>query len=250
MDSIHPLGPADPSVVEEALGYTFKDRALLDQALIHASLAPTRLESNERLEFFGDAILGMIICERLFLAYPDALEGDLTKVKSNIVSRKVCADVARDLGFDRAISLGKGMGSRGQLPQSLLAAVFESVVGALYLDAGLDTTRKFVLAVMNARIARAHRQGHQENFKSVLQQTMQRAGVSAPEYVIVDEEGPDHLKSFHICALVGGRQFPTRVGASKKEAEQLAALAALVELGFAMIDAKTGEADLTDDAVR
>ncbi len=250
MDPSNPLGSHDADIVEVALRYRFKDRSLLDRALIHASLAPTRLESNERLEFFGDAVLGMIICERLFLAYPDALEGDLTKLKSNIVSRKVCADVARELGFDRAISLGKGMGSRDQLPQSLLAAVFESVVGALYLDAGLEVTRDFVLSVMNARIARAHQQGHQENFKSVLQQTMQRGGIPTPEYVIVHEEGPDHLKSFHICVIVGGRQFPTRTGASKKEAEQLAALAALAELGFARIDPTTGEAVLTDEAVR
>ncbi|MSR40459.1 MAG: ribonuclease III [Phycisphaerales bacterium] len=250
MEQSHFPQPPERGIVEQALGYTFKDRALLERALIHASVAPKRLDSNERLEFFGDAILGVIICERLFLAYPNALEGELTKVKSNIVSRKVCAEVAKELGFDQAISLGKGMGSREQLPLSLLAAVFESVVGALYLDAGFEVTREFVLRVMNPRIVRAHEQGHQENFKSVLQQTLQRGGGATPDYLILAEEGPDHLKCFHICAVVGERRFAMQTGASKKEAEQAAALAALVELGLARIDESTGEADLNDGAVR
>ena len=245
-----PLNAVSCELVEAALGYTFNDRALLTRALIHASIAPKRLESNERLEFFGDAILGLIVCERLFLAYPDALEGELTKVKSNIGSRKVCAEAAIELGFDRAIALGKGVGSREKLPQSLLAAVFESVIGALYFDAGFETTRAFVLSVLNGRIARAHEQGHQENFKSVLQQTLQRANGAVPEYVITSEVGPDHLKCFHICAQVGDRRFPERSGASKKEAEQAAALAALVALALARIDPDTGEAQLLDGAVR
>ncbi|MDZ4831056.1 MAG: ribonuclease III [Phycisphaerae bacterium] len=236
--SPHPIGrgPGDESPearAERKIGYVFKDRTPLTLALIHASVAGTRLESNERLEFLGDAILGMVICDYLFRTYPSALEGELTKVKSNVVSRRSCAEIAMELSLDEDLVLGKGMGGRENLPSSLAAAAFESVIGAIYLDGGLDAARTFVLRHMAPRIEQASRLGHQHNFKSVLQQALQRCGTSNPAYLVVDERGPDHAKCFNIAVDASGRKFPACWGTSKKQAEQQAALTALLELGFA-----------------
>jgi ribonuclease-3 len=230
------LAPED--LAEEILGYRFRDRRLLSTALVHASIANARVESNERLEFLGDAILGMVVCDRLYRTYPTALEGELTKVKSNVVSRKTCAEIACEIGLERALVLGKGVGNRENLPASLAAASFEAVVGALYLDGGLEIAREFILKHLDPRIARASKLGHQHNFKSVLQQAGQRVGLSNPQYVVVEESGPDHAKTFLIRVDLGGRRFPSCSGASKKQAEQEAALAALLGLGFATRDAE------------
>lgn len=228
-----PTDDTPESRIERKIGYAFHDRSLLSRAMVHASIATSRLESNERLEFLGDAILGMVICDYLFRLYPNALEGELTKIKSNVVSRKTCAEIALSIGLDEGLLLGKGMGSRENLPQSLAAAAFEAVIGAMYLDGGLEIAAPFVLGHLGERIERAARLGHQHNFKSVLQQALQRSGSCNPAYVIVDERGPDHAKCFEIAVEVAGRRFPGCWGTSKKQAEQHAALAALLELGFA-----------------
>ncbi len=222
--------------VERKIDYVFRDRSLLAQALVHASIAGTRLESNERLEFLGDAILGSVICDHLFRSFPQALEGELTKIKSNVVSRRSCAEIALELQLDADLVLGKGMGGRENLPQSLAAAAFEAVIGAIYLDGGMDAARAFVLRHLSARIECAARLGHQHNFKSVLQQSLQRMGLANPSYVIVEERGPDHAKCFEICVEVGPRRFPGCWGTSKKQAEQQAALTALLELGIASMN--------------
>jgi len=220
-------------LAERLLGYRFRDRSLLSTALVHASIANARVESNERLEFLGDAILGMVVCDRLYRSFPHALEGELTKVKSNVVSRKTCAEIALEIGLDRALVLGKGVGGRDNLPASLAAAALEAVIGALYLDGGLELTRDFILRHLEGRIERAAHLGHQHNFKSVLQQAGQRVGLPNPQYVIVEETGPDHAKTFAVRVELQGRRFPVRTGPSKKDAEQEAALATLLVLGFA-----------------
>lgn len=225
---------------ESLLGHTFKDGSLLSRALTHASIADNRVASNERLEFLGDAILGLIICEYLYRTYPDFLEGELTKIKSHVVSRRACSDVAVELGLDRLLLLGKGMSVRTGLPVSVSAAVFESLVGALYLDAGPDVTRDFVLRHMAPRVEQASRLGHQYNFKSALQQAFLDLGRPAGNYMVLDEKGPDHAKCFEICVQCGEQRFPGRWGSSKKEAEQLAALEALRALGR-VIDDECGE---------
>lgn len=219
--------------VELRIGYRFTDRTLLAQALIHASISPTRVASNERLEFLGDAILGAVVCEHLYRKFPVELEGELTKIKSNAVSRRVCAEVATELGFADAVHLGKGMGDRASLPQSLLAALLESVVGAIHLDGGIEPARAFILRCLEERIDESTRLGHQQNFKSVLQQSLQHKDLGTPAYHVLNEKGPDHAKCFEICVGLGERRFPGCWGMSKKSAEQLAALEALVELGFA-----------------
>ncbi len=218
---------------EALLGHAFADKKLLELALTHASLAETRLESNERLEFLGDAVLGMVVCQHLFDRYADRLEGDMTKIKSSVVSRRTCAVIARDLGLDELLQLGKGMADRRVLPRSVLAAVYESLIGAVHLDGGLEAARRFILQTMHDHIERAVGSGHQYNFKSVLQQTVPELFGQTPQYVVMDEKGPDHAKCFEVCVEVGARRFTSCWGASKKQAEQQAALEALLELGLA-----------------
>lgn len=230
---------------EEILGYQFKDRELLRRALRHASCTDDKLDSNERLEFLGDAILGMVVCDFLYDQYPHLLEGELTKIKSTVVSRDTCARVARRLGLDVLIELGKGMRNRGDIPRSLAAGGFEAVIGAMYLEAGLETVRAFILQHLEARVMAAFRSGHQQNFKSVLQQVAQRRFDAAPSYIMLDEKGPDHAKCFEICVEIGAERFPSSWGPSKKQAEQQAALNALIALGAAVLD-EEGDVYLLD----
>lgn len=230
---------------EEILGYQFKDRDLLRRALRHASCTDDKLDSNERLEFLGDAILGMVVCDFLYDHYPSLLEGELTKIKSTVVSRDTCARVARRLGLDVLIELGKGMRNRGEIPRSLAAGGFEAVIGAMYLEAGLETVRTFILQHLSARVRAAYRSGHQQNFKSVLQQVAQRRFEASPSYVLLDEKGPDHSKCFEICVEIGAERFPSSWGPSKKQAEQQAALNALIALDAAVLD-EEGDVYLVD----
>src|SRR5579884_3613513 len=126
---------------QKANGYQFRQPELLRAALTHTSGANTRLASNERLEFLGDAVLGLVTCEQLYLRFPEYQEGDLTKVKSVVVSRRICARISRQLNLGDFLFLGKGMHGHHAVPASLLADVFESVVGAMYLDGGLEVAK-------------------------------------------------------------------------------------------------------------
>lgn len=218
---------------QRILGHQFSDLDLLEQALTHASLVDSRLDSNERLEFLGDSILGLVVCQYLFDQYDTLLEGEMTKIKSTVVSRRVCAQVADELGFGEMLRLGKGMDNRNGLPGSVLAAVYEALLGALFVDAGFERVRRFILDCLEVRIEKAARSGHQSNFKSVLQQASQQMLETLPQYVVLDEKGPDHAKCFEVAVEIGARRFPSCWGASKKQAEQAAALEALVELGVA-----------------
>ena len=134
--------------VETMLDYRFSNHDLLKEALTHASIADDRKSSNERLEFLGDSVLGLVVCHRLFELFPDYLEGDLTKLKSAVVSRNTCATVANALGLTDLIFVGKGMSGRSgaaQRPNSLAAGALESIIAAIYLDGGLDAARTFIL---------------------------------------------------------------------------------------------------------
>lgn len=212
---------------EALIQHSFQNPELLRTAFTHSSMANSRIQSNERLEFLGDAILGAIICEELFQRYPDWNEGDLTKVKSVVVSRRICAMVADEIGLTDLLMLGNGMAGGHQLPMSLRAAVFESVVGALYLDAGLDATREFVLRVSRAHLDECVASENQENYKSALQQFAQRHLQASPVYESLDEQGPDHSKCFEIGVIINGERYPSAWGPSKKHAEQEAARRAL-----------------------
>lgn len=234
------------AAVEEALGYTFSNPDLLTVALTHASVAETRQVSNERLEFLGDAVLGMVVCDALFRRFPDMLEGDLTKIKSAVVSRRTCAAIARKLGLDGLLILGKGMSNRPDLPSSLAAAVYESIIAAVYLDGGFHAAQAFILRSMNPVISRAVASGHQQNFKSLLQQYAQKNFGQNANYILLDENGPDHAKCFEMCVEIGARRFPSHWSDSKKRAEQGAALNSMIELGLAFRDDETGDIVLTD----
>ncbi len=179
---------------------------------------------------------GMLVCERIFDLYPEYLEGEMTKVKSTVVSRQTCAEIACAMGLDQQLRLGKGMRGQDDLPVSLSAAVLESVLAALYIDGGMEAVRALMEPVLDPIIRRAAASGHQENFKSVLQQFAQQQCNDTPSYVVLDEKGPDHAKCFEVSVEIGTRRFPSSWGASKKQAEQMAALNALVELGITTED--------------
>ncbi len=217
---------------EKILGHQFKDPELVRKAVTHASVAEKRLDSNERMEFLGDSVLGLITAERVYQQYPTLLEGEMTKIKSTVVSRQTCALLARTIGLDELLVLGKGMQRNEAMPQSLAAAVFEAMIAALYLDGGYAPTEKFIGPLIDPLIVRAAASGHQENFKSVLQQHAQQNDMDTPLYRVLDEKGPDHAKCFKVCVDISGRRFEATWGQSKKAAEQAAALLALTELGL------------------
>lgn len=216
---------------ERRIGYVFSDKNLLQGALTHASGAEHRLASNERLEFLGDAILGAVVCELLFRQYPDYLEGDLTKIKSVVVSRQTCAKISEALGMQEFLILGKGMTTHPSVPSSVLADVFESLVAAIYLDGGDRAARDFVAGHLGPEIELAAGGESGSNYKSLLQQLAQREHGTTPTYQLLDEKGPDHSKCFQIAAQVGNHRYQPAWGRNKKEAEQQAARNALIELG-------------------
>jgi ribonuclease-3 len=215
---------------QKVIGYHFKQPELLRAALTHTSGANTRLGSNERLEFLGDAVLGLITCEQLYLRFPDYQEGDLTKIKSVVVSRRTCARISRLLNLGEYLFLGKGMNLHHVVPASLLADVFESLVAAIYLDGGLDVTKAFVLKYIGPEIEQVAEGAHGGNFKSLLQQVAQREFGATPQYHLLDEKGPDHSKCFKIAAVLGRHHYAAAWGRNKKEAEQKAAMNALAEI--------------------
>jgi len=215
---------------QELIGYRFQEPRLLEKALIHASASDQRLNSNERLEFLGDAVLGMVICHELFQRFSDYLEGELTKVKSMIVSRRTCGQIAEQIGLARFLRIGKGMSAHRTLPRSCAAAAIESVIGAIFVDGGIEPARAFILHHFKPVLQEADAQQHQGNFKSMLQQYAQHALDTTPMYELLDEKGPDHSKCFEVSVVIGNRRFTGGWGPSKKEAEQLAAYHALQEL--------------------
>ena len=197
---------------------------------MHASGANHRLGSNERMEFLGDAILGFVVCELLFEQFPNLLEGDLTKIKSVVVSRMTCAKVSDDLGLEEFLVLGKGMSANKRVPRSVLADVFESLIASIYLDGGDRPVKQFIIEHMQPEIDRAATGDVDDNYKSLLQQMSQRDFGSTPTYLLMDERGPDHNKTFKVCAFIGGREYPPAWGRNKKEAEQRAACNALAAI--------------------
>jgi len=216
--------------LQQRIGYRFKDPKLLLSALTHASGAEHRLASNERLEFLGDAILGAVVCEILFRRFPEFLEGDLTRLKSIVVSRQTCTKISEALGMQEFLILGKGMTTHPSLPPSLLADVFESLVAAIYLDGGDEAARRFITEAIEPEIDLAADGETGSNYKSLLQQYVQREHGTTPTYHLLDEKGPDHSKCFQIAAQVGSDRFPPAWGRNKKEAEQRAARNALNQL--------------------
>jgi ribonuclease-3 len=217
--------------IEQVLGHRFSDRALLAKAFTHSSSVDNRLESNERLEFLGDAILSTVICQKLFEMFRSYAEGELTKMKSMLVSRGTCAKVARRLGLPKYLIVGKGMISNKALPSSLAAGLLEAVIAAIYVDSGFETARDFILQNFSDLIDQIDSEEAHGNYKSLLQQYAQERFCLPPVYVLLDEKGPDHNKCFESEVVIDQRHFPSAWGPNKKEAEQKAAYNALVEMG-------------------
>jgi ribonuclease-3 len=213
-----------------AIEYQFHDQKLLQSALTHASSASNRLESNERMEFLGDSVLGTIVCQYLYERYPEFMEGELTKIKSIVVSRRTCAKVSISLGLERCLVVGKGMQGSVSVPRSLLSDLFESLIAAIYLDGGWDAVTSRVLRWLEVELKSAVDGFSGGNHKSTLQQWTQRDNGNSPSYELLEEKGPDHNKLFLVAAVVEGRKHTPAWGRSKKEAEQRAAGNALAEI--------------------
>ena len=216
--------------LQELLGYHFEDERLLVKAFTHSSLVDDYFESNERLEFLGDSVLALVICRKLFMKFPGYREGDLTKIKSMLVSRKTCARIANELALAEFIMVGKGMGKTQALFGSISAGVMEAIIGAMYIDGGFGCAEDFILRAFGSIIETTDSKHHHENFKSILQQYCQQKFATTPTYEMLDEKGPDHNKCFEVVVTIDHRRFQSAWGGTKKDAEQQAAYKALVEL--------------------
>ena len=217
--------------IEQIIGYEFSDKNLLVKAFTHSSAVDGRLLSNERLEFLGDSILAVVICQALFENFTDYLEGDLTKIKSRLVSRETCAQISGQLGLQKYLKVGKGMVSNRALSGSLAAGVLETIIAAIHIDGGFEAAREFILRIYGSLIEQSDAEQDHGNFKSLLQQYSQEHFNATPSYILLDEKGPDHNKCFELEVTISDRHFPSAWGSNKKEAEQKAASNALVELG-------------------
>ena len=183
-------------------------------------------ESNERLEFLGDAVLGVVVTNHLFLAFPDLPEGQLAKARAAVVSSTTLAEVGRELGVGLDLRLGKGEdASGGREKPSILADAVEAVLGAMYLDGGVEPVRRLVLEQLSERIDQAAERPGDKDYKTRLQEVAAHDGFTPPVYALT-ESGPDHHKRFHATVAVGGERLGAGTGTSKKEAEQKAARAA------------------------
>jgi len=236
---------ADPAAIDELqalLHHRFGHPELLRRALTHSSLAHERgadepqREDNETLEFLGDAVVGMVAAEHVFRSYPELSEGDLTRLRGALVSRRHLADVASDLDLGRFLLLGRGEErSGGRTKTALLANAMEAVIGAIYLDAGLEAARALIHArVIQPIIANLREQldarGGMGDFKSVLQELLQARKQGQPDYRITAETGPDHRKRFHVEVRIAGSVLAEGEGRTRKHAEQDAARRAVDKL--------------------
>jgi ribonuclease III len=219
-----PAGAASGSL-EAALGVSFSDVALREAALTHRSYAFEHglTVTNERLEFLGDSVLGLVVTDMAYAAYPDLPEGALAKLRAAIVNMSALADVARELGLGAAVLLGKGEEqSGGRDKSSILADALEAVFGAVYLDRGLEVASEVIRRLFRPRMEAYVRGEGDRDYKTILQELASQALRSMPEYRIA-ERGPDHEKEFTATVHLGGEPMGTGVGRSKKEAEQRAA---------------------------
>ena len=212
------------------MGHRFADRSLLAEALRHASAAGPGRPSNERLEFLGDAVIDLVVAEALHARHPDRPEGELSPMKSAAVSRASCAAAAGRLGLGAFLRLGPGMAKRGGPAPTLQGNAFEAVAAAVFLDAGLDAARPWVLDRLGPEIDRAGVSTHHRNFKSALQDFAQAWLGGRALYEGGPVGGPKHRPVFEVRAFVGDLRFPAARAASKKQAEQAAAEAALHHL--------------------
>ncbi|MGE0865277.1 MAG: ribonuclease III [Vicinamibacterales bacterium] len=222
--------------LEARLGYRFRDRGLLEHALTHKSKAhedPSGgVTDNESLEFLGDAVLGLVVSEALFRAFPSYSEGQKSKIKANLVSTATLAEMAELLGLGDHMILGRGEEKTGgRQKQALLADTCEALIAAIYLDGGLEPARQFLMRELASHIDDARQPEYfGRDHKSRLQERLQSLGRPLPSYRIASELGPDHRKLFHVEVVVGAEVLAQGAGRTKKEAEQEGARLALAEI--------------------
>ncbi|MBN1465393.1 ribonuclease III [candidate division KSB1 bacterium] len=224
--------PASLQKLCKKINYTFKDHSILLQALKHRSyLTATgegRSASNERLELLGDAVLGMVVTEFLYKNFPQETEGILTNYKSLLVSGRLLATVAKEIDLGQYMLLNDSEArSGGRKRNSILADAVESLLGAIYIDGGLEQARSFIYSHVTQRLDSLLRDDHLRNNKSLLQEYCQSLNLDGPFYRVDEESGPDHLKIFTVSAVINGRAVGIGSGTSKKKAEQSAANHAL-----------------------
>ncbi len=231
--SSDPPGPlTEHTALREALGNPELDPELLERALTHRSYAYEngQIPTNERLEFLGDSVLGIVVTESLFRNHPDLSEGRLAKLRAAVVNARALADVAREIGLGASIKLGRGEETTGGREKaSILSDTVEAVIGAIHLSAGIEESRRVVHLLFDPVMAAAADMGAGLDWKTSLQELTAELGLGVPEYVIEDD-GPDHMKTFTAQVRVGEDLYGHGVGRSKKEAEQGAAETAYGEL--------------------
>ena len=221
--------------LEHKLNYYFNDRNLLKNALLHKSLGNERKEyknqNNERLELLGDAVLDLIVAEYLYKNYKNASEGTIAKLKAMIVSEPILAKISRQIGVGKFLMLSRGeVMSGGRNRESILADSFEAILGAVYIDSNLDEARVFALSHIKQYIDHIEENEDILDFKSILQEYVQKEFRTVPTYKLIAERGPDHMKEFEIQVIVGNYREKA-VARNKKKAEQLSAKALCIKLG-------------------
>jgi len=218
----------DIKTLEKAVGLVFKNRSLLTQALSHSSYVNENNSqfglSNERLEFLGDAVLGLIVTQHLYLNHPSQTEGDLSRMRSSIIRRETLAKVAQSIELGNYLLMGKGEGkSGGSRKTANLAGAMEAFIGAVFLEFGMEQVTKFVEKHFSQEIYLAQNSLKSLDSKSHLQELVQSRGKDAPIYHVIDEAGPSHRKSFKVEVIVDGQVLSKGEGLSKKDAEEKAA---------------------------
>jgi len=234
-DKKNALDEIDIVRIESKINYLFNNKEFMVQALKHRSFLSVsnepRLFSNERLELLGDAVLGMVVVESLFRKFLDKEEGELTAIKSLLVSRKILAKVAREIGLGEVLLLNDAEEKAGGRSRpSILADAFEAIVGAIYLDGGLTNAVAFIENKLLNRIDEIISEELNKNFKSILLEYAQGNNFGVPRYKVKKEEGPDHDKVFTIEVLIENKVLGMGIGNSKKKAEQIAAKNALKKI--------------------
>jgi ribonuclease-3 len=222
--------------LQERLGYRFRNRTLLIKALSHSSYVNENPDSgrssNERLEFLGDSVLGLIVTQHLFERHPECSEGELTLMKSVLVSEGTLAGIAQGIELGPCLYLGKGEASSGGAERpSNLSNALEALLAALYLDAGIEETRRAMEALFKEDLEKIAVTRHRLNYKNLLQHYSQERKHAIPDYIVLGSHGPQHKKLFEIEVRINGVPLGRGSGKSKKEAEQEAARAALGALG-------------------
>lgn len=221
--------------IEEKISYAFKDQSLLYMAFVHRSFINENrdiAQHNERLEFLGDAVLGMLAADYLYHELPNVPEGDLSYLRSRLVEASSCMAFVQKLGISQYLLLGKGERMNdGRGRESIQADFFEALIGAIYLDGGIEAARHFLFKNFSAEI-KYILNTPVKNWKAVLQEYAQRKYQHPPVYEILEAIGPDHSKIFTIAVLINGEEMGRGSGASKKEAQQAAAEAALSRLNL------------------